>query len=77
MVSPVQTLHLNPFRLTRLDAIGTLPALALKGKADIAQGKMAYELFQRVQDGVARGAGGATAATTLGVHRWVRPNPLF
>ncbi|GAQ78807.1 transaldolase [Klebsormidium nitens] len=31
----------------RLDAIGTPQALALKGKAGIAQAKLAYELFQR------------------------------
>jgi len=31
----------------RLDAIGTPQALALKGKAAVAQGKLAYELFQK------------------------------
>jgi len=31
----------------RLDAIGTEPALALRGKAAVAQGKLAYRLFQQ------------------------------
>ena len=31
----------------RLDAIGTPEALALRGKAAVAQGKLAYRLFQR------------------------------
>jgi transaldolase len=31
----------------RLDAIGTDEALALRGKAAVAQGKLAYQLFQR------------------------------
>ncbi len=31
----------------RLDAIGTPEALALRGKAAVAQGKLAYEMFQR------------------------------
>ena len=31
----------------RLDAIGTPPALALRGKAAVAQGKLAYRLFRQ------------------------------
>jgi transaldolase len=46
----------------RLDAVGTPAALALRGKAALAQGKLAYELFARTFSGsrwdalVARGA---------------------
>ena len=35
----------------RLDEIGTPEALALKGKAAVAQGKLAYELFTQTFDG--------------------------
>ncbi len=35
----------------RLDAIGTPAALALKGKAAVAQGKLAYQAFQRTFSG--------------------------
>jgi transaldolase len=46
----------------RLDAIGTEEALALRGKAAVAQGKLAYKLFRETFDGprwealVAKGA---------------------
>jgi transaldolase len=35
----------------RLEAIGTPDALALRGKAAVAQGKLAYELFRKVFSG--------------------------
>lgn len=35
----------------RLDAIGTPEALALRGKGAVAQGKLAYQLFQRTFSG--------------------------
>ncbi len=35
----------------RLDAIGTPAALALRGKAAVAQGKLAYQMFQSVFNG--------------------------
>ncbi len=36
---------------TRLDAIGTPAALALRGKAAVAQGKLAYQAFRRTFSG--------------------------
>lgn len=52
----------------RLDAIGTPEALALKGKAAVAQGKLAYALFQEAHAGArwdALAAKGAAAQRPL------------
>ena len=54
----------------RLDEIGTEEALALKGKAAVANGKLAYELFRQTFSGPlggARRAGRTSTASALGV----------
>ena len=56
----------------RLDAIGTPEALALRGKAAIAQGKLAYKQFRATFSGARWDAlaarGSSRAASTVGEH---------
>ena len=63
----------------RLDAIGTPEALALRGKAAVAQGKLAYQAVPadvlRPALGGARGTGRPRAAPAVGVARRPRTRP--
>ena len=64
----------------RLEAIGTEQALALRGKAAVAQGKLAYRLFRETFSGArwealaARGRPGPAPA--VGEHRHQEPGLL-
>ena len=63
----------------RLDAIGSDEALALRGKAAVAQGKLAYQQFEAAFSGprsdALRGPGRSGAAPALGVARRPRTPP--
>ena len=58
----------------RLDEIGTEEALALKGKAAVANGKLAYELFRQTFSGRA-GRRSSSGAHEYSVRFGRRPRP--